>query len=118
VAVSKPQACVILGFPIIFLRGKGGIMAGFDKEQLAMLKRQLEEDFRMDIAAIERLERRFTGGVEKAPISAAVAPVIQSPGHLSVVERNGTNPSRVESAGQIEPDELSSSLRSMFSNYK
>ncbi len=34
-------------------------MAMFDREQLEALKRQIEDDYRLDMAAIERLQRRF-----------------------------------------------------------
>src|SRR5215472_11584020 len=36
-------------------------MTGFDKEQLDALRRQVEEEFRLDLAAIERLQRRYAG---------------------------------------------------------
>ena len=36
-------------------------MAVLDREQLDALKRQVEEDYRLDIAAIERLQRRMAG---------------------------------------------------------
>ena len=36
------------------------IMAGFSREQLDALRRQIEEDYRLDMAALERLQRRFS----------------------------------------------------------
>jgi len=38
---------------------KGAIMPGLNREQLEALRRQVEEDYKLDLAAIERLQRRF-----------------------------------------------------------
>ena len=38
---------------------EGGTMAGLDREQLEALRRQVEEDYKLDVAAIERFQRRF-----------------------------------------------------------
>lgn len=42
-----------------------------NREQLEALRRQVEEDYKLDIAAIERLERRFLGTSGSIPGSSA-----------------------------------------------
>jgi hypothetical protein len=37
-----------------------------DRDQLELLRRQVEEDYRLDVAAIERLERRYLVGANSA----------------------------------------------------
>jgi hypothetical protein len=41
-----------------------------DREQWEKLRRQVEEDYRLDIAAIERLQRRYPGTSSSVPTSA------------------------------------------------
>jgi hypothetical protein len=41
-----------------------------DREQWETLRRQVEEDYRLDIAAIERLQRRYPGATNSIPASA------------------------------------------------
>ena len=83
-------------------------MAAFDREQLEALKRQIEEDYRLDMAAIERLQRRF----------------ISSGGGLSQVSNTATVEKRVtvlptlEAQGEAQPDELTNTLRGMFSAHR
>ncbi|MGD0480407.1 MAG: hypothetical protein ABSA42_09570 [Terracidiphilus sp.] len=52
-------------------------MSGFEKDQLETLRDRVEEDFRkakenyrLDIAAIEHLQRRFFGAVSSIPTSS------------------------------------------------
>lgn len=95
-------------------------MPSLDREQILAMKRQLEEEFRMDMAAIERLERRFVHSAhpkESAP-PAAVLP----PSNVSVLESRTVAATRQEPRpeppAQPEPDELEGTLRSMFSSYR
>lgn len=53
-----------------------------DKEQLDALRRQVEEDYRLDMAAIDRLQRRFQGssssisvGISSPTLSPAPSPI-------------------------------------------
>lgn len=90
-------------------------MPNLDREQILAMKRQLEEEFRMDMAAIERLERRFVK--DSAPV-AAVLP----PSNVSVLETRTVSAPRPEpvpeAAHQPAADELEGTLRSMFSSYR
>jgi hypothetical protein len=85
------------------------------REQLDELRRQIEEDYRVDLAALEHLLRRFSG----APTTASAA--------ASMPVSNGApmGPSRVKSAEPAPPalasdgperqsDEVDGSLRAMF----
>jgi len=82
--------------------------------ELEALRRQVEEDYKLDIAAIERLQRRFNlGGGGSKGMSAVVER--QAPMETNVVAL----PQAVESRGQqVPPDELTESLRTMFSSYR
>lgn len=92
-------------------------MANMDWEQLEALKRQLEEDYRMDIAAIERLQRRFKAAAGGS--SAAAAPhSVPAPHNVSVMDIPAPVAPKPEPTNETEPDELSTSLRSMFSSYR
>ena len=87
-------------------------------EKLNELRRQIEEDYRVDMAALDRLSRHFSS----APAT------ISAPGNMPV--SNGAHPSpsivnsapaprtRTSDAPERQPDELDGSLRSMFSNYR
>lgn len=88
-------------------------MTVLDWEQLESLKRQLEEDFRMDMAAIERLQRRFRAASEKAPAPAPVAPA-----KVSVIDTLGSPAPKAEAPPAPESDELDNTLRTMFSNFR
>ena len=79
---------------------------GFDREQLEALKRQIEEDYRLDMSAIERLQKRFVSA------SKVVSAVRESP----APERNLTVIPTVEAPSEPQPDELTNTLRGMFSN--
>jgi hypothetical protein len=84
----------------------------FEPEQLEMLKRRAEEDFRLDMAAIERLQRRYI------PTTAGTAPAPYTPVYSASASEGAEAPatySRVEPVPASRPDELTSSLRAMFS---
>ena len=81
-------------------------MSGLDREQLEALRRQIEEDYRLDMAAIDRLQRRF--------ITSAVSPVSNGP----VAERNITVLPSPEPTVEAQPDELTNTLRGMFSSHR
>ena len=83
-------------------------MALFDREQLETLKRQIDEDYRLDMAAVERLQRRFLGA---------------GAGHSNL--NNGTPLDRrvtvlptLDAQPEPEPDELTNTLRGMFSAHR
>ena len=110
-------------------------MNGFDKEQLDALRRQVEEDFRLDLAAIERLQRRYAGiagipanipgGVPNgnyAPASSSVASG-NYPSASAAYSSQGNGLGADARAAVIPPNsnqpdsqekELSGALRSMF----
>jgi hypothetical protein len=96
---------------------EGKKMPGILWEQLDELRRQIEEDYRMDMAAIERLSRYFSG----APATAS------APSYMPVSNGAQLGPSRVKSAPpapltltsdapERRPDELGDSLRAMFAS--
>ncbi len=90
------------------------MIAGLDKEQIEALKRQVEEDYKLDIAAIERFQRRFTNGNTSSPASTNPPPATTA----TVSEIRQAVVPIPEPAGQSESDELTGSLRSMFSTYR
>ena len=84
-------------------------MGNFDREQLDALKRQIEEDYRLDIAAIERLQRRFVSSGSNMAGGRDPLPA----------ERNVPAIPAVESAPEPPPaDELTNTLRGMFSSHR
>jgi hypothetical protein len=89
-------------------------MAALDREQLEALRRQVEEDYKLDVAAIERFQRRFTGGNTNSPAVPSSPPTTTA----TVSEIRGLVVPIPEPTGQAEPDELTGSLRSMFSTYR
>jgi hypothetical protein len=117
-------------------------MANMDWDQLEAMKRQLEDDCRMDIAAIERLQRRFSAAngraagavpssttpvlnnvsvmenLASAPPRAEPSRVDQSRADQSRVDQSRVDPSRVDPSNQAESEDLTMSLRTMFSNYR
>ena len=103
-------------------------MTGFSKEQLEALRRQIEEDYRMDVAAIDRLLRRFSGSVPSAPAPApASAPASYSPAPTStplaaapMVDAAPAPAASMPSSNAQEPqnDELAGSIRAMFASYR
>lgn len=94
-----------------------------DREQLEALRRQVEEDYKLDIAAIERLQRRFMGAANSIPGGAAGNGT--SPNNPPLASYASSNEWRTESANPVPPppapperrtDELEGSLRTMFSS--
>jgi hypothetical protein len=85
-----------------------GIMTSLDREQLEALRRQIEEDYRLDLAAIERLQRRFMTA------ATGVAVMRESP----APERSVTVLPTLESQAEPQPDELTNTLRGMFSSHR
>lgn len=83
-------------------------MAGLDREQLDALRRQVEEDYKLDVSAIERMQRRFVGPNTNPP---AVT-------NATISEIRGAVVPIPEPTAQPEPDELTGTLRSMFSTYR
>ena len=84
----------------------------FGPEQLELLKRKAEEDFKLDMAAIERLQRRL------ATVSLAAAPPAASPARIEAMpEPPAPQPEPVivdTLPAPAQPDDLGSSLRTMF----
>jgi hypothetical protein len=82
------------------------MMVGLDKDQLEALKRQIEEDYRLDMAAIERLQRRFIPS-NRASVST-----------VTTIEPRGASVPKVTTPDEPQPqqDELTGSLRAMFSS--
>jgi hypothetical protein len=78
-----------------------------DREQLESIRRQVEEDYRLDLAAIERLQRRYLGAAStpangssnSAPVSAVPVGSYSSPSKWSEEAESHAEPnseSRVE----------------------
>jgi hypothetical protein len=96
--------------------GEGNIMTGLNREQLEAFRRQVEEDYRLDMAAIERLQRRFSGqdtNIPSTPTSSFSlgnnGPVIAT--HVSALPA-------IEALAPSQPDELTGTLRTMFSTLR
>lgn len=86
-------------------------MSGLDRDQLEALRRQIEEDYRLDMAAIERLQRRLFG---PAPVVT-----MANPGPVAEkIEKNVTVLPSPEPQAETQPDELANTLRGMFSSHR
>ena len=85
-------------------------MGSFDREQLETLKRQIEDDYRLDISAIERLMRRFVPQSSTSTGTKEALPVDR--------ERSITVLPTLESQGEAQPDDLTNTLRGMFSSHR
>jgi hypothetical protein len=89
-------------------------MPGLEKDQLELLKRQIEEEYRLDMAAIERLQRRFAGhgasGNLSSHLAAAPAPLM--------IETPAAPMPTLESLAPSQQDDITSSLRTMFSSVR
>ena len=97
------------------------MIAGLDRDQLDALRRQVEEDYRLDIAAIERFQRRFAAAnTSSPPATSANTNTSISTGATgaTVSEIRGASMPIPEPIGQTEPDELTGTLRTMFSTYR
>jgi hypothetical protein len=84
------------------------MMGSFDREQLEALKRQIEEDYRLDMAAIDRLQRRFVSSGSSTSSGKDPLPA----------ERNLAVLPTLESPSEPPPDELTNTLRGMFSSHR
>jgi hypothetical protein len=90
-----------------------------DREQLEALKRQIEEEYRLDMAAIERLQRRFVAsdgsvaGGRSLTSTAALAPRQSYP--APVAEPESAASPVIELPKERPHDELTGTLRAMFS---
>ena len=91
-------------------------MSGLDGDQLGALRdrveeeyRRVEEEYRLDVAAIEHLQRRFFGGVSSIPTSNDSQPSIGSNSESPTV----TLPPQYTPA-RLQSDGLEDSLRSIF----
>jgi hypothetical protein len=94
-----------------------------DREQLDALKRQIEEEYKLDMAAIERLQRRFmtAGGSNGGgrSLSTATSAVSAAPAYLAPVPEVASSPAPiVELPQERQPDELTGTLRAMFSGQR
>ena len=78
-----------------------------DKDQLEALRRQIDEDYRLDMAAIERLYRRFIPTASRPTASV-----------VTNIETRGAAVPKVTAQDEPQPqaDELTGSLRAMFSS--
>lgn len=83
-------------------------MPMFDREQLEALKRQIDEDYRLDMAAIERLQRRF--------ISSGSG--LSNGNNTTTMEKRVTVLPTIEAQSESQPDELTNTLRGMFSSHR
>jgi hypothetical protein len=86
-------------------------MTGLDREQLEALRRQIEEDYRLDMAAIERLQRRLFGSAPVVTMSTAGLTAEKT-------EKNVTVLPSPEPQADTQPDELANTLRGMFSSHR
>jgi len=93
-----------------------------DREQLDSLKKQIEEEYRLDMAAIERLQRRFmtSGGNNAGGRSLSTAGAVNAaPSYLAPVpEAQPAASPVVELPQERQPDELTGTLRAMFSTQR
>ena len=80
-------------------------------DQLDALRRQVEEDYRLDIAAIERLQRRFSIVLPGVPAASYSSSANGSNG-----ESRATIPAPQATPAVSHHDELEGSLRSMFTS--
>jgi hypothetical protein len=92
-----------------------------DREQLDALKRQIEEEYRLDMAAIERLQRRFMHSGTSSSSSSSngrslASAATASPSYLVPGPDSQAAASPVlELPQERQPDELTGTLRAMFS---
>ncbi|HEY3704670.1 MAG TPA: hypothetical protein VGL22_06375 [Terracidiphilus sp.] len=101
-----------------------------DREQLDTLKRLIEEEYRLDMAAIERLQRRFvslegsnSGGREASNGGGRALSTVASTSSTSsypapVVETQPAASAVIDLPQERQPDELTGTLRAMFSTQR
>lgn len=89
-------------------------MPGIEKDQLELLKRQIEEEYRLDMAAVDRLQKRFSGhganGNHATQLASAPAPLM--------IETPASPLPTLESLAPSQQDDITSSLRTMFSSVR
>jgi hypothetical protein len=88
-----------------------------DREQLEILRRQVEEDYNLDIAAIERLQRRFMGSSDSTPSDNVPANGSSSANERSTVDSRTEPPEPALppfAPAERKRDELEGSLRTIF----
>jgi hypothetical protein len=83
-----------------------------DRDQLELLKRQIDDEYRLDMAAIERLQRRFGN---HNPGSSLPPQLAAQPVPL-MIDTPAVPLASLESLAPSQPDDLTGSLRAMFSN--
>jgi hypothetical protein len=95
-----------------------------DPEQLESLKRQIEEEYRLDMAAIERLQRRFMSsgssngsGGRLLASSAAIMPAPSFAAPVAEAQPAASSPA-MDLPHERQPDELTGTLRAMFSTVR
>lgn len=107
-------------------------MVSMTKEQLDALRTQIEEDYRLDLAAIERLQRRFVNsGPANAPALASGNVNLSAPAEPSAPANTASYwnsapaaPIQEEIPPSYDPapipqgDELHTSLRSIFTSQR
>ena len=87
-------------------------MSGILPENLDELRRQVEEDYRLDMAALEHLSRRFSGA---AAADSAAAYMPASNGAERGASRGRSAPPAPRAvASDAQSEEADGSLRSMF----
>ncbi|UWZ82760.1 hypothetical protein [Occallatibacter riparius] len=94
-----------------------------DRDQLEALKRQIEEEYKLDIAAIERLQRRVGLGSSSSngrSLGSTPAVSAATPSYLAPVVEAAPAPAApvVELPQERQPDELTGTLRAMFSGQR
>jgi hypothetical protein len=92
-----------------------------EREQLEALRRQVEEDYKLDIAAIERLQQRYLGASgstsrstpgDSAPPSGSSSPNERSSAEPSVEPHGPALPPTT--SAERQRDELEGSIRTIF----
>jgi hypothetical protein len=104
------------------------MLSGMDRDRLEALRRQVEDDYRLDIAAIERLQRRYldvSNIISGNPIPSSIIPAPSAPSGFDPSPSAGPSnewrpeqhPAALSPSGPAKPqdDELVGSIRSMFS---
>lgn len=83
-----------------------------DRDQLDQMKRQIEEEYRLDMEALERLQRRFNSqasGGSRLSSHSAPPPSIKAEPQSS---------SSLDSHSAAQQDDITASLRTMFSSVR
>jgi hypothetical protein len=96
---------------------KGEKMSGITLEQLDELLRQIEADYKMDMAALERLSRLCSGAAATASAPADIP--VSNVAQLGASRVKSVPPAPLpptSRAPEPQPDELAGSLRAMFAN--